>query len=104
MTDPNLRLIDSREFTRGLRVQEHQQRVRDRVIFAALQFAIAASTLVAFYLITSIGPAAKYGYVVGLVSQPLWIAATWRARQFGMFIVAVMMLGLWLRGVGNNFF
>lgn len=68
-----------------------------------LQVAIGVLTIVSLWLITSDGPYARWGHVLGLVSQPFWIAATWRARQWGMLFVALMLVGLWLRGIANHF-
>ena len=77
---------------------------RDRVIDAWLQLGLAILTLAAIGLLTSATEYARWGHMVGLVSQPLYIAAAWRARQWGMFFVAVMLCGLWARGIANHFF
>lgn len=69
-----------------------------------LQLAIGILTLMSLWLLTSDSPAARWGHVVGLASQPFYMLATWRARQWGMFFVAVMLLGVWSRGIVNNFF
>lgn len=71
---------------------------------AALQAGIAVLTLAALWLLTSGAAEARWGHVIGLASQPLYMVATWRGRQWGMFIVAVMLVGIWGRGIANNFF
>jgi len=82
------------------KIEERRARVRtDRI----LQAAILVLSLAAVYLITSPGPYTKWGHVVGLASQPFWIAATWRARQWGMLVLSIAYSGLWLRGIVNYF-
>lgn len=63
-----------------------------------LQAAIVVTTTVAMWLMTTPGYALA-GCIVGLCSQPFWFAATWRARQWGMFLVACIQTALWLRGI-----
>jgi len=63
-----------------------------------LQAAIFVTTVAAMYLLTTPGYF-KAGCIVGLCSQPLWFAATWRARQHGMFLVACIQTGFWIRGI-----
>jgi hypothetical protein len=63
-----------------------------------LQAAIFASSAAAMACVTTPG----YVYLgcwLGLVSQPFWFIATWRARQPGMFLFAMLMTGFWLRGI-----
>lgn len=48
-------------------------------------------------------PYQRWGYVVGLASQPLWLVATWRARQWGMFALALWYVGAWSVGISNHF-
>lgn len=79
------------------------ERRGDRVD-ALLQVAIGIFTITSLMLLTADSPAARWGHVIGLASQPFYIAATWRARQWGMFFVAVTLLGVWSRGIVNNFF
>jgi hypothetical protein len=76
---------------------------RDRAIDLALQISIAIVSFAAIALVASSGPAHRWGFVVGLASQPLWIAATWRARQWGMFVLGIAYCGVWLQGIFNRF-
>lgn len=39
------------------------------------------------------------GNVIGVLSQPLWLLATWHARQWGMFILSFFYLGVWSLGI-----
>ena len=98
---------------------QHERRIRNDLVAALrarddarhrrtvdllLQAVIAVMSITALYLITSTGPYARYGWVVGFFSQPFYIAATWRARQWGMLFVAMMFCGLWARGIVTSFF
>ncbi len=77
---------------------------RARRIEHALQAVIGVLSVIAMYLIVTPGPLEKWGYVVGLASQPFWFAATWRAGQIGMFIVAIFYTGAWVQGIAVRFF
>jgi hypothetical protein len=91
------------EMARYARRAEELRRRRSRYLDVCLQISIALLTLVAIGLVTSGGQYARWGHVAGLISQPLYIAATWRARQWGMLAVAVALCGLWARGIANTF-
>lgn len=69
----------------------------------ALQITIAVLSLIAIGMISSTGPLHRWGFVVGLVSQPFWILATWRARQHGMLFLSVFYLFVWVHGIANRF-
>ena len=69
-----------------------------------LQIAIAITSLAAITMVSSTGPLHRWGFVVSLVFQPLWIIANWRAKQWGMFALAVFYLGVWTQGILNRFF
>jgi len=104
--EPNLRIVDEREFVRGLRVDEAADRRRRARIDHLLQLAIVLLSGAALWMITSADPATmRRGFIIGLASQPFWIAATWRGlpRQWGMFIVALAYTLLWVRGIINAF-
>jgi hypothetical protein len=89
-----------RDWLIGEKLAERRNR---KLIDAFLQAIILVLSLAAIYLLTSPGPYARWGHVVGLASQPFWLAATWRARQWGMFVLAIAYSGLWLRGIASYF-
>jgi hypothetical protein len=37
----------------------------------------------------------------GLAAQPFWFLITWRAKQWGMFVLSGAYAGLWLMGLWN---
>lgn len=75
----------------------------DLRIDSHLQIWIAVLSIAAAYMIAGTGPWQRWGFVVGLASQPLWFAAAWRARQYGILLVAVFYTGAWLQGIFNRF-
>ena len=91
---------DVSEWLVGEKLAERKNRKR---IDAVLQGAILVLSLAAVYLLTSPNEYARWGHVVGLASQPFWLAATWRARQWGMLVLAIAYSGLWLRGIHTYF-
>lgn len=42
---------------------------------------------------------ARWACIVGLIGQPFWVAATWRAGQWGMLVVSLVFTAAWLRGI-----
>lgn len=41
----------------------------------------------------------RWACIVGLVSQPFWFWAAWDSGQWGVFVVAVVCLLAWLKGL-----
>jgi hypothetical protein len=77
---------------------------RDRLtVDQAAQLAIVILSPLAIWLLASDSPTARWGFVVGLASQPAWIYAAARARQFGTLAVAVFYLAIWILGIVNHF-
>jgi hypothetical protein len=79
-------------------------RNRTRTLDRVLQVVIAVLSLSAMFLITSTSPYARWGFVIGMASQPFWFLATWRARQHGMFVCAIFYTGAWAQGIATRFF
>lgn len=86
----------------GVYEEERQQRLA-RQIDGALQIGIAVLSIAAAYLVASTGPWQRWGFVIGLISQPLWFIASWRARQYGVLLVAIFYTGAWIQGIANRF-
>jgi hypothetical protein len=83
--------------------EQEAERLNERRLDRCLQIAIAVLSIAAAYMVASEGPWQRWGFVVGLLSQPFYFAATWRARQYGMLIVAIFYVGAWVQGIANRF-
>jgi hypothetical protein len=81
----------------------YDQQQRSARVDSALQIGIAVLSIAAAYLIASTGPWQRWGFVIGLASQPLWFIVTWRARQYGILLVAIFYTGAWVQGIANRF-
>jgi len=46
----------------------------------------------------------KWGFVVGLISQPFYFITSYINHQWGIFIVSVFYTGSWLFGIYEWFF
>jgi hypothetical protein len=74
-----------------------------------IQALLAVLSLVAIAMIATTGPWHRWGFIVGLISQPFWIAATWRARtpagdrSWGMFVLSCCYVFVWILGIGERF-
>lgn len=68
-----------------------------------LQAALLTLSAIAGLLVALPPPGQGWGFVVGLASQPLWFIATWRARQWGMLVLALWYTGAWSVGIWNHF-
>lgn len=69
----------------------------------ALQVVIFLLTLPGLYLVGDQDPGLRWwGYVLSLAAQPFWLAATWRARQYAMFTIALVFSAMWIRAIAIN--
>lgn len=46
----------------------------------------------------------KWGFVLGLLSQPFWILTSIINKQWGVFILSIIYVGSWTFGIYNWFF
>lgn len=46
----------------------------------------------------------KWGFVVGLVSEPFWFATSYIHKQWGIFILSALYTGTWALGVYEWFY
>jgi len=76
---------------------------------AKLQILVAIFSLAAIVMVSSTGTLHRWGFVVGFMSQPLWIVALWRARtptgsrMWGMLLLAVFYCIAWAVGIFERF-
>lgn len=40
----------------------------------------------------------RWGWLIGLMSQPLWLYATWQSEQWGLFALSFWYLYAWGKG------
>jgi hypothetical protein len=69
----------------------------------ALQVVIVLLTVPGMWLAGGNGASVKWGFALLVISQPLWLIAAWRARLFGMFLMALIYSAIWVRAVINSF-
>jgi len=68
-----------------------------------IQFGVAFFGMLGGWLMASTGEWQRWGFVLGLLGQPFWIAAAWRAGQWGGLIVSIGFTGAWLAGIAYRF-
>jgi hypothetical protein len=56
---------------------------------------------VAMLLISSKHPYAKYGYLVGLLSQPFILRSVFKNKQWGLFGLSLWYTFCWMQGIYN---
>ena len=48
-------------------------------------------------------PLQRWGFVLGLISQPCWIHFSFRTKSWGVFLLSLIYTGSWINGIKNNF-
>ncbi len=48
-------------------------------------------------------PLQRYGFIVGLISQPAWLYFSFRTKSWGIFWLSVIYTVSWVNGINNNF-
>ena len=69
-------------------------------------FLLVLSLLAVFLISRPVGdPLVRWGYVVGLASQPFWILTAWqsRPRPWGMLVLSLFYLAIWIEGISRRF-
>lgn len=46
----------------------------------------------------------RWGFVVGLISQPFWFITTYQHQQWGIFGISFVYTANWIYGIYNWFF
>lgn len=41
----------------------------------------------------------KWGFVLGLVSQPFWLMTSYLNEQWGIFFLSIVYAGIWIYGI-----
>ena len=50
-----------------------------------------------------LGSGSRWGFVIGLATQPFWFYTSFRHRQWGIFIASIFYAFGWSMGVYRNF-
>ena len=50
-----------------------------------------------------LGSGSRWGFVIGLATQPFWFYTSFRHRQWGIFIASIFYAFAWAMGVYRNF-
>jgi hypothetical protein len=50
-----------------------------------------------------LGSGSRWGFVVGLATQPFWFYTSFRHRQWGIFVASIFYACGWAMGVYRNF-
>jgi len=66
------------------------------------QVVIAVTGAAAIWMVGRKNAWRKWGYLVGLASQPFWLYATWTGGQYGMFALSCWYVYAWAQGYWNN--
>jgi hypothetical protein len=62
------------------------------------QAIIAGSGPLGLWMVNSKRPWPMRGYVLILFGQVFWLIASWRSRQWGIFVVSIFWTAAWIRG------
>ncbi len=74
------------------------------MIETVIQAAITLLSGAAIWLVSRKEHWRRWGYILGLLSQPLWLYVTYEAKQWGMFTLSVWYTYSWIQGVWNYWF
>lgn len=65
------------------------------------QIAILILSCTSVFFITRKDEWTKWGYVLGLCSQPFWLYTTYTHQQWGMFLLSIFYTYRWAIGINN---
>jgi len=70
---------------------------------ARLEFASQSAIFIGPMGAMLLGSGSRWGFVVGLMTQPFWFYTSFRHRQWGIFIASIFYAFGWAMGVYRNF-
>ena len=68
---------------------------------ALIQTGLMVFSCGAIWLLAQKKPWANWGYIVGIVGQPLWFYTTWVHAQWGIFIATCVFTYSYGQGIWN---
>lgn len=66
-----------------------------------IQILIFTLSALAMFLITRKESWSKYGYIIGLISQPFWLWTSYEHSQWGIFALGIFYCYTWIQGIYN---
>lgn len=66
------------------------------------QIFIFALGVSAMFLVGRTGPERKWGFILGLLSQPFWFYTSYKHQQWGMFFLTFAYTITWILGIYNE--
>ncbi len=63
------------------------------------QFALVLLGALTIYLLSSGGKLIRWGFIVGLLSEPFWFYTVIQNRQWGMALLTVWYTIMYIRGI-----
>jgi hypothetical protein len=91
-----------RLFTRGAKYV-HTANTSSPEKGAWLEFASQSAIFMGPVGAILLGSGSRWGFVIGLVTQPFWFYTSFRHRQWGIFIANIFYAFGWAMGVYRNF-
>lgn len=67
------------------------------------QISIAILSPISIWLVGSKNNHKKWGYIVGLSSQPFWLYTSYNTEQWGTLFVTICCTLAWTRGIYNHY-
>ena len=68
------------------------------------QISQVAITILGISAIFLIARKNKWGFVIGLLSQPFWLLTSYINKQWGVFLLSVIYVGMWAYGIYEWFY
>ena len=65
------------------------------------QIGIAIFGAAAIYLVSRKDHKKRWGYILGLMAQPFWLYSSWKAQQWGIFLLSFWYAYSWANGIYN---
>lgn len=66
-----------------------------------IQIGIAILSGISIWLLSLKSKCRRWGFIVGLASEPLWIYVTFKEAQWGMFVLCIWFTYAYFQGIYN---
>lgn len=68
-----------------------------------IQIIILVMSVLCIYMISTTGKYQRYGFIVGITVQPLWIYSTYTKEQYGMVVISIIYTLIHINGIYQRF-